>query len=345
MIIVTLSRGKKPRVLIPKKCLVVTDATVPARGIWTIAMTTLACETDLNVASASVGSGLGWAVLFCAGLMAWSFGGKLLKFLLVTSGIAVGAWVGSRMTPNGNPLVLLMGAGAGVLGSLAAHRLLVVSLAGSALAGLGLIGAFAWLSMTHQPLPEFQKAQSVIESAPLESEEAAAYRRAASEAFDALTSQNDPLAAKEILRSADPRPAARAAEHVGSGFESMWNELPESARRIISVTTVLCALAGGILAIADSKAAGAMVTAIGGSAAMLISGYQMAPHLGVSVPPAEAINPALAIAGWLVLSGLGVHRQRQNRAKQEGKAGAKQAGTKEPERFKGGTPCGSRCGS
>jgi hypothetical protein len=211
---------------------------------------------------------------------------------------------------------------------------LVVSLAGSALAGLGVIGAFAWLSMSHQPLPELERAESVIVSTPIESDEAAAYRRAASEAFDALTTENNPVAAQDIIKNTDPRPAARAAEHVTTGFESIWSEIPEPARRLLSGSALLCAIAGVVLAIADSKAAAAMVTAIGGSAAMLVAGYNIAPYLGVSVPAPETINPALAIAAWLVLSGIGVHRQRQNRSK----ASRTPAAEKKSEGFKGGSP-------
>lgn len=291
----------------------------------------LACTTDFPAQFAELVNGIGprgaMAAVLVGGVITLIAGGKLIKPLVVVSGLFVGGALGVRVIGpellergfDGPPELLgaLSGAAGGLVLSLMLFRLIAAMAGGATLGGVALLGSLAYLGVTGAQLPNASQATDVIASAPLLSEEALAYQAAADEAFRALVENRDPPAAGRALASVDPEPARRTVEHVQTHATALWEGLPDRTRAVIGITTFFGAVGGVLLGLIGPRSASATVTAFAGGAATIIAGASLANSYGWMHHQLGDFSPAALMGTWLAVAGAGLWVQSTSASREQ----------------------------
>ncbi|MFZ4572958.1 MAG: hypothetical protein ACOYN0_01090 [Phycisphaerales bacterium] len=317
-------------------------------------MTTFACPPDFGAPLAETAQHIGPVgpvlAVFTGGLVLLLAGGRMIKPLTVLGGLLLGAAIGVKVLApelaqrgmHGPPELLgvLAGGAGGVMLALATFRLLTAAAGGLTLGGVALLGSLAYLGVSGAALPARSEAASVISSAPLDTDEALAYRAAADEAFRTLLETRDAKAAGQTLASVNPEPARRTVDHVQARAQELWEGLSEQSRALIGATSALGVMMGVMLGLFGPRSATAAVTSFAGAAVAISSGLSLANSFGWTQRDVGSFSPAALMATWLAVAGAGLWLQSTGARRREERARAVQ----EARKVAAAARCGARCG-
>ncbi len=248
------------------------------------------------------------------GLVLWLKGERVLKPAFLVLGAVMGAGLGSVGLPAAHPepiqnipsVYVGMGGGAvvGLLGSLVAFRAAMAIAALLVFASAGGLAGMVYLARSGELPPEATSSQTTVETPAL-----SAFTDAARIVRDqsATEQQRD-----EALLQVGQR-VERFADEVRAEMERRWSALTGRGRAVLAGTVMGGAVLGLILGLGSPRRSAAMVTALAGSAVVLVSSDWLVRAVWPSLLDGREPTPAVWLAAWIAMATIGAVVQLRGR--------------------------------